>query len=245
MMISKVEEQILCSLLFKTTSNYNTNLQTLLKLVSDSKNNTLIVAPEVCLTGFDYDNFDAVLSFAKTANETLKKASLNKTIILTIIEKKGDDVFNLVKVFHNGEIVHERAKAKLFRFGGEHHHFVEGSDDSIEIFEINGIKIALLICFELRFKKLWQQIEGADVIAIPSWWGVLRTKHFQILTESLAIMNQCYVVASDSLNDECSKMSGIINPQGETIRNEEKQHIEVVYEKKSISLMRKYLNVGI
>ena len=245
MMTSKVNEQTLCSLLFKTTPNYNTNLQTLLKLVNKSKDDSIIVAPEVCLTGFDYDNFDAVLHFAKRANETLKKASLNKTIILTIIEKKGDEIFNLVKVFHNTEIVHERPKAKLFRLGGEHHHFVEGHDNAIEIFEINGIKIALLICFELRFKKLWQQIEGADVIAIPSWWGVLRAKQFQVLTESLAIMNQCYVIASDSLNDECSKMSGIINPQGETIRNQDKYHVEVVYDKKSIKIMRKYLNVGI
>ena len=245
MMISKSKEHTLCSLLFKTTPNYNTNLQTLLTLVSDSKENSIIVAPEVCLTGFDYDNFEAVLAFANIANEALKKASLNKTIILTIIEKQDDGVFNLVKVFHNGKIIHERAKAKLFRFGGEHHHFIEGDDSNIEIFEIDGIKIALLICFELRFKKLWQQIEGADVIAIPSWWGVLRTEHFKILTQSLAIINQCYVIASDSANDECSKMSAIINPQGETIRNEKQQHIEVLYEKKSISLMRKYLNVGI
>ena len=245
MMTSKVKEQTLCSLLFKTSTNYNTNLQTLLDLVSNSKDNSIIVAPEVCLTGFDYDNFDAVLAFAEVANKALKKASFNKTVILTIIEKKDDAVFNLVKVFHNGEIIHERPKAKLFRFGGEHHHFSEGYESKVSIFEIDGIKIALLVCFELRFKKLWQQIEGADVIAIPSWWGVLRTEHFKTLTQSLAIMNQCYVVASDSQNDECSKMSGIINPQGETIRNEKQQHIEMLYEKKSISLMRKYLNVGI
>jgi len=245
MMISKVDEQTLCSLLFKTTPNYNTNLQTLLDLVSDSKEKSIIVAPEVCLTGFDYDNFDAVLAFAQVANEALLKVSFNKTIILTIIEKKGEQIFNLAKVFSHGKLIHERAKAKLFRFGGEHHHFIEGDDSNIEIFEINGIKIALLICFELRFKKLWLQIEGADVIAIPSWWGVLRSEHFKTLTKSLAIINQCYVVASDSANKECSKMSGIINPQGEVVLNEKKEHLEVLYDKKSISLMRKYLNVGI
>ena len=245
MMTSSQDEHTLCSLLFKTKPNYNTNLQTLLTLIETSKKHTIIVAPEVCLTGFDYDNFDEVLAFAQKANAALKEASKDKIIILSIIEKIGNEVFNLVKIFHNGEIVHQRAKAKLFRFGGEHKHFIEGKDEEVKVIEVDGIKIALLICFELRFKNLWAQIEGADIIAIPSWWGVLRTEHFKSLTQTLAIMNQCYVVASDSLNDDCSKMSAIINPKGEVIRNEEKEILEIPFHKHEIELMRRYMDVGI
>jgi len=244
-MTSKASEHTLCSLLFKTTPNYNTNLQTLLTLVKSTKKDAIIVAPEVCLTGFDYDNFDAVLAFAQEANRALKEASKDKIIILTLIEKIGNEVFNLVKIFHNGAVVHQRAKAKLFRFGGEHNHFVEGRDEDVKVIEVDGIKIALLICFELRFKNLWAQIEGADIVAIPSWWGVLRTEHFKSLTQTLAIMNQCYVVASDSLNDDCSKMSGIINPKGEVTRNENRASLELPFDRKEITLMRRYMDVGI
>lgn len=235
----------LCSLSFKTEDNYNTNLQTLLSLVNQTPENSIVVAPEVCLTGFDYDNFDAVLAFGQEANSEIKKASKNKTLILTIIEKRDGKVFNFAKVFHNEELVYERAKARLFRFGGEHNYFSEGSDEELTIIEVDGVKIAVLICFELRFKKLWQKIEGADVIALPSWWGVIRSEHFKSLTQSLAIMNQCYVVASDSANEECTKMSGIIAPQGETLRNGNKPCLEVSYSKKEISLMRRYMDVGI
>jgi len=245
MMTSKTKEHTLCSLLFKTTSNYNTNLQTLLKLIKTSKNDSILVAPEVCLTGFDYDNFEEVLAFASEANEALKEASQDKIIILTIIEKIGDEVFNLVKVFHNGEIVHQRPKAKLFRFGGEHKHFAEADDEEVKVIEVDGIKIALLVCFELRFKKLWMQIEGADIVAIPSWWGLLRVEHFTSLTQALAIMNQCFVVASDSLNSSCTKMSGVINPKGETQRNEDKELLEIPFSKEEINLMRRYIDVGI
>ena len=245
MMTSKTDEHTLCSLLFKTSTNHNTNLQTLLTLVSRTKKKSIIVAPEVCLTGFDYDNFDEVLAFAQKANRALKEASTDKIIILSIIEKIGDEVFNLVKLFHNQEIIHQRAKAKLFRFGGEHNHFVEGKDEDVKVIEVDGIKIALLICFELRFKKLWVQIEGADVVAVPSWWGVLRAEHFKSLTQTLAIMNQCYVMASDSLNDDCSKMSGIINPKGEVTRNGDKELLEIPYHKQEITLMRRYMDVGI
>jgi len=121
----------------------------------------------------------------------------------------------------------------------------EGTDEDIKIIEIDGIKIAIFICFELRFKELWQKSEGADVIAVPSWWGVLRTEHFKAFTQTLAIMNQCYVVASDSLDAECTKMSGIINPQGEVQRNGNKPCLEVQYNKKDILSMRRYMDVGI
>ncbi|MFA6192598.1 MAG: carbon-nitrogen hydrolase family protein [Sulfurimonas sp.] len=235
----------LCSLSFITTNNYNTNLQTLLTLINQAPKDSLIVAPEVCLSGFDYDNFEKVCDAAPIAIEEIKKGSTDKIIILTIIEKRGDEVFNFAKIFHNGEVVYERAKAKLFRFGGEDNYFSEGSDDAIKIIEIEGMKIGILICFELRFKELWKKLEGCDVIATPSWWGVLRTEHFKTLTRALAIMNQCYVIASDSLNEDCTKMSGIIKPNGKVRRNGNRACLEVDYIKKEITLMRRYMDVGI
>jgi len=235
----------LCSLLFKTTSDYEKNLQTLLTLIKQTKTNTLVVAPEVCLSGYDYENFEAVLDFAPHAIKEIKKVSHDKIIIFTIIERRDGEIFNFAKIFHNGEVVYERAKARLFRFGDEHKYMSEGKDEDIKIVEVDGIKIAIFICFEMRFKELWQKSEGADVIATPSYWGVLRTEHFKAITQTLAIINQCFVVASDSQNDDCTKMSGIINPQGEVQRNGNKHCLEVPYNKKEIELMRRYMDVGI
>ncbi len=240
-----MQEYTLCSLLFSTTEDYGANLQILLDLIKQTPSKSLVVAPEVCLTAYDYENFEAVLEFAPLANEALKKASYDKIIILTIIEKRDGEVFNFAKIFHNGEIVYERAKARLFRFGDEHKYMSEGNDKAIEIIEVDGIKIGVLICFELRFKDLWQKLEGADVIAAPSYWGVLRSEHFKVITQALAIINQCYVVASDSQDEECTKMSGIIRPHGEVQRNGNKPCLEVKYSKKEIKTMRRYMDVGI
>lgn len=242
---SKQSEYRLCSLLFKTTKNYNANLQTLLALVDKTPEKSIIVAPEVCLTGFDYENYDAAIEFSHVVNEELKSASKKKIIILSMLEKRGDEVFNFAKIFHNGEIVYERAKAKLFRFGDEQIYMAEGSGEDIRIVEIDGIKIGILICFELRFKDFWQKLEGCDIIAVPSWWGVLRTEHFRVLTQALAIINQCYVVASDSQNEECTKMSGIITPHGEDKRNGNMACLEIKYDEKEIVKMRRYMDVDI
>lgn len=235
----------LCALSFETTSEYNTNLQTLLTLIKQTSEYSLIVAPEVCLSGFDYDNFDAACEFATFASEEIKKVSHNKIIIVTMIEKRAHEAFNFAKIFHNGEIVHKRAKAKLFRFGGEEKFFSEADENEVQIIEVDGLKIGILICFELRFKTLWQKLEGSDVIVVPSWWGILRALHFKTLTNALAVMNQCYVVASDSRNAECTGLSGIITPQGIEERNGNKPCLELTCSKKEISLMRRYMNVGI
>ncbi|MDD2651991.1 MAG: carbon-nitrogen hydrolase family protein [Sulfurimonas sp.] len=245
MMTSKISEYKLCSLLFDTTKDYHANLKILLELIESREEKSLIVAPEVCLTGFDYENYEEAVAFSHPANEALKTASHGKIIVLTMLEKRDGEVFNFAKIFHNGEVVFERAKAKLFRFGEEHKYMSEGSGDEVQIVTVDGIKIGVLICFELRFKEFWQRLEGCDVIAVPSWWGVLRTEHFRVLTEALAVMNQCYVVASDSQNAECTKLSGIIRPHGEAERNGAKASLEVCYDRKEIVAMRRYMDVGI
>ncbi|MDQ7045474.1 MAG: carbon-nitrogen hydrolase family protein [Sulfurimonas sp.] len=241
----KKKDYILVSLLFETKNSYDTNLDTLLALIEKTQYNSCIVAPEVCLTGFDYDNLSAAQDFTPKALKSLKEVSQNKIIILTMIEKVAHKTFNMLKVIHNGKVVYSRAKEKLFKFAAEEKYFTPATDADFEIVEIDGIKIAVLICFELRFKDMWKKCEGADVIATPSWWGVARSEHFVSFTKTLAIMNQCYVVASDSLNAECSKMSSIINPQGKALYNGNKACLEVQYNEKEIAIMRRYMDVGL
>lgn len=221
------------------------NLDKLLSLINTCSVDSIIVAPEVCLSGFDYDHYEQTLDFADIATSELKKASQDKIIITTMLEREDEQIYNFVKVFYNGEVVHKRAKARLFRFGDEHKYMQEGSDKDIKIIEVGGVKLGILICFELRFKDLWKKLEGCDVIAITSWWGVLRSEHFRVLTEALAVINQCYVVASDSLNESCTKLSGIIRPHGEVLRNGTKEILELGYEVQEIKSMRRYLDVGI
>ncbi len=235
----------LVSLLFQTSQGYENNLQTLLENIDKAPQNSIIVAPEVCLTGFDYENIDKAVAFSTYATKEIKKHAKNKIIILTMLDARNEEIFNLVKVFYEGEVVLERPKARLFHLGNEEKYMHEGTDEEIQIIELAGVKIAVLVCFELRFKELWKRCEGADVIAVPSWWGELRSEHFTTLTRALAIINQCYVIASDSLNSQCSKKSGIITPQGEATYNGNVACLSIEYKKSQIDLMRRYLDVGI
>ena len=244
-MTSRFEERPLCTLRFNTeNASYEENLQKLLTLIDEAADSAIVVAPEVCLTNFDYDHFEEAADFTLVALPLLLEKTQTKTVILTMIERRTDGIYNVAKVLHRGQVIHEQAKANLFKFGGEHDYFEEGSDDEIVLFDVDGIKMGIMICFELRYKDLWQKLEGADIIAIPSQWGKIRTQNFLSLTNALAIMNQCYVAASDTSNSDMTGMSGIISPFGEENRNEDAECLEMRCEKEIVK-MRRYLDVGI
>jgi omega-amidase len=235
----------LCALSLKTTPDYEYNLQMFLAAVEALPKGAIVVAPEVVLTGFDYGNIQKAVVFGLYAQEQLKQKSEERILIFTVIEQKEGKIYNVLKLFYNGQCIHERPKAKLFTLGKEECYFVRGEDDTVQIVEVAGLKIGVLVCFELRFKEFWKKLEGADVIAVSAWWGVQRAEHFRVLTQALAIINQCYVVASDSANKECSGLGGVITPFGEEKRSTEKGVVCMEYRKKEVQKMRRYLDVGI
>ncbi len=235
----------LVSLQFASSSDYEANLNLLVSLVDESEENSFIVAPEVCLTDYDYDNFEKAINFTPYAIEKLLLHVRNKTLIFTTVERREDGIYNVAKVLHNSQVVYSQPKAKLFKFGEEHHHFLSGNEKDVKPFEINGIKIGIMICFELRFKDFWQQLEGCDIIAIPSRWGKLRSQNFISLTNALAIINQCYIVASDSSNKDFTAQSGIITPFGQEKRNGSLKLLSMPFEPQEIKKMRRYMDVGI
>ena len=235
----------LCSLCFETTQDYEQNLHTLISLIQKSPENAFIVAPEVSLTGFDYENIKPSCDFSAHAKAQLFKVLGSRVLIITMMELHQEKLYNVASVLHQGKVIHTQAKHQLFKLGDEHKYFSPGALEDIVLFEINGLKIGLLICFELRFKILHQRLEGADIIAVPSMWGKPRSAHFKTLTSALALINQCYVVAADSANEDMTALSGIINPSGEEIRNNGAQLLTQDFKEKEIKLARRYLDIGI
>jgi len=55
----------------KTTKEYQKNLDLLVEYIEANQESDLLVAPEVYLTGYDYDNFDASLAFYEKAMEVI------------------------------------------------------------------------------------------------------------------------------------------------------------------------------
>lgn len=231
--------RMLCALEFETTSNWHENLKTLLAALDDAPQGALLVAPEVCLTDFAYDFFSEAAHFSTAALDALTLACCHKTLVLTLIEAKNDRFFNVAYVIHNGTIVHKQAKHKLFTLGDETRHFQAGALDEIAVVNLDGLKVGILICFELRFVTLWEKLKGADVICIPARWGSARSSHLMTLSQALAIANQCYVIVCDAQNNDCSQFQAVITPFGDV-----KEACTTPLEPKLLAKMRRYIDIG-
>ena len=235
----------LIALQIKTTSNFQDNLDHLKELINSCEENSLILAPELALSGFAYDNMEEASQFSIKAIEEIKKLSINKTIALTFITKNKDKFFNTLYIFHNQNIIHTQSKVQLFPLGNELEYFSAGNEEDIKIIEINGLKIATLICFELRFPKLWEKIKGADIILNPAMWGIKRKDHYETISKSLALVNQCFVIACNSADDNMAKGSAIINPFGIVKRDDNLEIIEEKFDLDEIKKVRTYINIGL
>jgi len=235
----------LYALQIKTKIDFKENLKHLRSSIAKCKEDSIILAPEVSLTNFCYQRMDEAASFANIATEALLELSKDRTIVTTMIEKNKIDYFNNLKVFHKGEVVHKQSKTKLFPLGDEHQHFKAGSENEVVLFDLDGLKCGAINCFELRFPELWNRLKGADLIFVPAQWGKERKEHFETLIKALAIVNQCFVLASDGANDNMAKGSAIIAPFGTVIKDDKKEIIFHDADLTEIKKVRRYINVGL
>ncbi|MBD3841813.1 MAG: carbon-nitrogen hydrolase family protein [Campylobacterales bacterium] len=229
----------------KTSDNFQINLLNLILKIKSFDQPTFILAPELTLTGYAYNRLDDATDLTNEAIKKLKPLSHNHTIALTMTTKHNDQFYNTLHIFHKGQIIHTQSKHQLFVLNDERVYFSPGKLDDIKIIDIDGVKVASLICFELRFVDLWKRIQGADIVLVPAMWGVKRKQNFETLTKGLAVLNQCFVLASDSANDDMAKSSGIIEPFGEEYRDDNLEILEKTLDLKQIKTMRRYMQVGI
>ena len=94
-----------------------------------------------------------------------------------------------------------------------------------QLIDVEGFKIGLSICFDLRFPELFRAYssQGANVLSISSAFTVPTGKaHWHTLVRARAIENQCYVIASAQWGKHNEKLSTfghslIVDPWGEVL----------------------------
>jgi predicted amidohydrolase len=226
----------------KTLSTYQENLKHLIFYIENTEAE-LIVAPELYLTNFDYEHFEEAAAFYDRALAELLAVVTSQIVVLTMTVKEGKNFFNRAVVIHEHKVLHRQEKYKLFKLGNEEKYFKAGSQRDIVPFEINEVKYAILICFELRFKELWKQVEGVDVVLVPARWGLSRKGHLDTLAEALAIVNQTFVVVSNSADEEMAASSAIISPWGERYSAEALDVLEKSIELKDVKRVRRLIQM--
>ena len=229
------------SLQLASEKRYQTNLEKLLEMIRSHPQSKLIVAPEVFLTAYDYEHLATAAKFSARALKILKQEIDEQILVVTLLLEEDEHFYNQAVVIHKHKVVHRQEKVKLFKLGDEDLYLTAGKKKRIKPFEVDGVKYAILICFELRFKELWKQIEGADVVFVPARWGKPRKRHLEILSQALAVMNQCYVIVSNSSDSDMASSSAIISPNGDVVMDDTKEAIEGVVDFREIKKIRRYI----
>ena len=120
---------------------------------------------------------------------------------IPLTAKVPDKMRNSMLVFNPaGECVARYDKIHLFGFrkGDEAYDesaFIEAGDTPVAVETPFG-RIALSICYDLRFPELYRQLGPVDLILMPAaFTDTTGRAHWEILLRARAIENQCYLLA--------------------------------------------------
>lgn len=101
-------------------------------------------------------------------------------------------------------------KRHLFSYGGENKKFSPGSE--LEIIDYKGFRIALQICYDLRFPVYIRNTGNKyDLVINVASWPSSREKVIEPMVRSRAIENVCYYAF---VNRSGSDPYGLYNPSG-------------------------------
>ena len=214
--------------------NKEANLQMLEEKIASIKNKThVVILPEMFSTGFSMNPEALAENMDGVTVQWMKKTAAASKIILTgsVIIKEDENYFNrMVWMLPSGEFVCYD-KRHLFAYGGEDKQYTAGKKRCIV--SVNGWKINLAVCYDLRF-PVWarQQDSGDgyeyDLLICVANWPDRRSHAWKILLQARAIENQCYVVGvnrvgSDGNNLNYSGDSMVIDSLGKVLYQKENE----------------------
>ena len=211
-----------------------TNLSTLeKKILSITEHTEIVVLPEMFSTGFSMRPEELGETMEGGTVQWMKRLAGERKIILTgslIVQEAGtagEAVYynRLVWMLPTGQFgIYD--KRHLFAYAGEDGHYHPGSKRLIA--SVNGWKINLLVCYDLRF-PVWarQAPAGADapeydVLIYVANWPDRRIAAWTTLLRARAIENQCYVigvnrVGKDGAGNHYPGESMVIDAMGEIL----------------------------
>lgn len=186
----------------------------------------IVVLPEMFSTGFSMAPERLAETMDGSTVQWMAAMAIKYRCILTgsaMIEEEGKYYNRMLWVQPDGQIAHYD-KRHLFAYGGEDEHYTPG--ERRLIVSVNGWRINLLICYDLRF-PVWARNKNADydVLIYVANWPEARSLAWKTLLQARAIENMSYVigvnrVGTDGKGLNYSGDSSAFGPLGELIWQE-------------------------
>lgn len=215
------------------------------KIASIDQRTHVVILPETFPTGFSMHPARLADTMDGEVVAWMKRVAAEKRVILTgsVIIKEEERYFNrLIWMLPNGQYgVYD--KRHRFGYGGEDREFTAGKKRLIA--SVNGWKVNLMICYDLRFPVWARQKPGSgaeyDLLVNVANWPDTRIAAWKTLLQARAIENQAYVVGVNRVgkggDSYYSGESMVVDPLGEVLYH--KKDEEDVF---TISLGRSHLD---
>ena len=168
----------------------------------------LAVLPEAAVTGYAFASLDEARPVARRAGGVAADviaglAETNRmTVICGTLEAQGDEVFNAALMATPDGRRYTYRKMHLPFLGVDR--FATPGPDAPSVVDVGGLRIGVLICYDLRFPEAARMcaLDGADLIALPTNWPVGVDFHPGIFAPARAAENHCYLLACDRVGTE-------------------------------------------
>lgn len=214
---------------FSPTADRGANLSAVAGLVAEavSRGAELVLFPEY--SSYFIDPFDESLAAnAETIDGPFTSALIGMaerygiTIAAGLVERASDDghVHNTAVAVNERGVLASYRKLHLYdAFGQRESDWIERGDiEAPQVFDVSGVRCALMTCYDLRFPEVARTLvdAGAELVLVPAEWvrGPLKEQHWRTLLHARAIENTIFVAASDHPPPLGVGHSMIVDPQG-------------------------------
>ncbi|MBC7848160.1 MAG: amidohydrolase [Chitinophagaceae bacterium] len=204
------------------------------KIANAAVKGGLVVLPEMFSTGFSMNPKEFAERMDGPTVTWMKFIAAKHSIILTgslIIEEEERFFNRLIWMLPTGQYgIYD--KRHLFAFAEEDQHYTAGKNRFIA--SVNGWRINLQVCFDLRFPVWARQRPSVDesgsrgdseydLLVYVANWPERRNHAWKTLLQARAIENQCYVVGVNRVGDDGNGIphsgdSMIVDPMGAIIK---------------------------
>ncbi len=194
-----------------------------LKSLLNNETPDLVVLPEMWLTGFNTEEENIKKSEEFLCEVLELSRNHPETLIIpgTFPEKTDSGVFNTAYTIKDGNVIHKRRKLCLFSLMEETKLYIPG--DEPKTFYHHGMKITIVICYELRFPRIFDKLiqQEPHAVVVLAQWPENRIEHWRSLLKARAIEGQFFVIAANTVGKNrrlnfCG-CSCVINPWGQRI----------------------------
>jgi len=221
------------------------NINTIDGLLQGLGDVDLLVFPELSNSGYNFTSREQAYQVSEEINESkfvdfliVKANELNTAIVCGINERENGKLYNTAVLVDKSGVIGKYRKTHLYVNEKD---FFELGDLGFPVFELNGFKIGICICFDYLFPEIWRmQVEdGADLICHPS--NLISENAYKVIP-ALSLINRTYILTANRFGAEddlrfCGK-SFITDPFGDVIEMAAPDQEEIIIQELDLDLSR-------